>query len=204
MRLFVGLWPSHEAIAQLGAAVEEIRSGPAASGSDRVRWTAPTQWHLTLAFLGEVSDDHLPQLRRRLARTAARRHAPTLEFSGAGRFGDRVLFARVGGDTHALRLLAGSVTAAVRRSGLPVDERPYRAHLTLARGLPGSDLRPLVAALAGFRGRPWVAQDLALVHSRLAAGPGGRAVYEIIGRWPLAADTADGGPPHRPPDRRID
>ena len=83
------------------------------------------------------------------------------------------------------RALAASVGAAARRCGIAVDDRPYRPHLTLARGRPGADLRPAVDALRDFtgsRGRP---TTLHLVRSRLGAGPGGTAAHEVIATWPL-------------------
>ena len=73
-----------------------------------------------------------------------------------------------------LRALAASVGAAARRCGIAVDDRPYRAHLTLARARPGTDLRPAVDALHDFAGTTWTADALHLVRSRLGAGPGGR------------------------------
>ena len=180
MRLFVALWPPPDAVSELLAAVDEIRTE-----APDLRWTAPEQWHLTLAFLGEVADERRPELEERLAR-AASRHAPlTLRFAGGGRFGSRVLFTRVDGDHEPLTRLAASVGAAARRSRIPVDDRPYRPHLTLARGRPGSDLRPAVEALAGFTGSSWTADALHLVRSRLGAGEGGTAAHEIVGTWPL-------------------
>jgi 2'-5' RNA ligase len=88
-----------------------------------------------------------------------------------------------GGDD--LRRLAASVTAGARRCGIVADDRPYRPHLTLARSRDGADLRPAVAALAGFAGSPWTADMLHLVRSRLGAGPGGTALHEVVGMWPL-------------------
>jgi 2'-5' RNA ligase len=217
VRAFVALIPSAAALAELADAVAPVRAA-----HPDLRWTPPTQWHLTLAFLGEIDDGVLPELTERLAR-AARRHPPaTLALAGGGRFGDRVLWTRVQlvagelrispgesrvpprrvahsgtvssasghgaprGGVDALRRLAGSVTAAARRSGIAVDVRPYRPHLTLARGREGADLRPAVAALAGFAGSPWAADELHLVRSRLGAGPGGTAVHEIVETWPLS------------------
>ena len=81
--------------------------------------------------------------------------------------------------------LAGSVTAAARRSGIAVDDRPHRPHLTLARSREGAELRPVVAALADFAGTPWTADALHLVLSRLGAGPGGTAAHEVIETWRL-------------------
>ncbi|MGH3821641.1 MAG: RNA 2',3'-cyclic phosphodiesterase [Pseudonocardiaceae bacterium] len=183
MRLFVALVPPAEA-------VEELRSATAglpalASG---LRWTRPEQWHVTLVFLGEVGevgDDTVDELTRRLSRAASRHSPLSLAFGGSGRFGHRVLWTAVQGDRDGLRRLADSAGAAARRSHLPVEHRPYRAHLTLARAGPGTDLQPLVTRLAPWQGSPWTAKALYLVRSRLGAAPEGRALHEPIGWWPL-------------------
>ena len=178
MRLFVALVPPASALAELDAAVAPVRAA-----HPDLRWTPAAQWHLTLAFLGEVDEGTLPDLTVRLAR-AAHRHPPvSLSLAGGGRFGDRVLWTRVRGGVDGARRLAVSVTAAARRCGITLDERRWRPHLTLARGR--TDLRPVVEALRGFAGSPWTAEELHLVRSRLGAGPGGTAAHEVVVSWPL-------------------
>ena len=149
MRAFVALIPPTAVLAELAAAL-----APVQAARPDLRWTPDAQWHLTLAFLGEIDEGVLPDLTTRLARAARRHPPPELALSGAGRFGDRVLWTRVRGE---LRALAASVGAAARRCGIAVDDRPYRAHLTLARARPGTDLRPAVDALRDFAGTPWTA-----------------------------------------------
>jgi 2'-5' RNA ligase len=214
MRAFVALIPPAPALAELAEAVAPLRAA-----HPGLRWTPPEQWHLTLAFLGEVDEGVLPDLAERLAR-AARRHTPmTLAFAGGGRFGDRVLWTRVvdpperescvparrvvrsgtasaaspyrgpGDGTGGLRRLAASVGAAARRCRIPVEDRPYRAHLTLARARGGTDLRAAAALLSGFTGSPWVADALHLVQSRLGAGPGGTAAHDVVRTWPLGGNA---------------
>jgi 2'-5' RNA ligase len=180
MRLFVAVTPPPEALDELRAATAAMRSA-----HPELRWSLPAQWHLTLAFLGEVGDEARADLSARLGRTAARHPPMRLALQGAGRFGDRVLWTRVAGDLVELRGLAASVRAAARRAGVEVEVRPYRPHLTLARGRDGVDLKPVVAALAGFAGCTWTAAELHLVHSRLGAGPGRTSRYEPLASWPL-------------------
>ena len=181
LRLFVALVPPADALDELAAAVEALRAPPG------LRWTRPEQWHVTLAFLAEVDDRTREALTPRLERVAHRHAPPTLALAGGGRFGRQVLWTRVDGDRAALRRLADAVRAAARRCGLPVDARPYRPHLTLARASrPATDLTPLAAALDGFAGRPWSASDLHLVRSVLGAGPGRTAHHEPVASWPLS------------------
>jgi 2'-5' RNA ligase len=191
MRLFVAVWPPPGAVDELTRALAGVRSaGPA------LRWTTPEQWHLTLAFLGDVADDRRPELERRLARVAARHHPVALRLSGAGRFGNRVLVVKLSGDIPAMKRLAASTGAAARRAGIPVPDRPYRPHLTLARtGSTGADdLRPLAARLAAFESTPWTAAGFDLVQSRLGAGPGRRAEYRTVVSWPLRSQPPGDAP----------
>lgn len=181
MRLFVAVTPTPESLAEARAVVE-----PLSPSWPQLRWTPFEQWHLTLAFLGEVGERELGDLTDRLARVATR-HAPlALQLAGAGRFGSRVLWLGVRGDTTGLRRLAESVRAAARRSRIEVEDRPYRPHLTLARVRdPRVDLRSAVAALAEFTGRTWTADRLQLIRSHLGKGPGGTARHELLLSWPL-------------------
>jgi RNA 2',3'-cyclic 3'-phosphodiesterase len=213
VRTFVALIPPAGALAELADAV-----APLHEAHPDLRWTPPTQWHLTLAFLGDVDEGRVPELTERLDRAAHRYPPLRLVLAGGGRFGDRVLWTRVlpapaddrelsiptrrvvrvGTPSRAskhgqssqpaegLRRLAASTAAAARRSGMGVDQRGYRPHITLARSRPGADLRPAVAQLAGFTGSPWTADALHLVRSRLGAGPGGTAAHDVVGTWRLA------------------
>jgi 2'-5' RNA ligase len=180
VRLFVALTPPPDVVTELWTASEALRNE-----QPGLRWALPDQWHLTLAFLGEVGEGATSDLVARLGRVAGRHPPLVLSLGGAGRFGNRVLWTRVRGETDGLRRLAASARAAARRARVPVEDRPYRAHLTLARARDGADLRPAVAALNGFEGRAWTVDRLHLVRSHLGAGPGGTARHAPHASWPL-------------------
>src|SRR5215469_16009968 len=153
MRLFVAVVPPDAALAELEQAVAPLRAA-----APELRWTGIASWHLTLAFLGEVREELLPDLRARLER-AARRHPPQrLAIAGGGAFPSarraQVLWAGIAADGKALAALADSVAAGARRAGAPPPgrHRRYRAHLTLARCRVAADVSQLSAALGDFSG----------------------------------------------------
>ncbi|MFF2505030.1 RNA 2',3'-cyclic phosphodiesterase [Streptomyces sp. NPDC058067] len=185
MRLFAAVVPPDAALAELGRAADRLRDVPAA---DELRWTGRDGWHFTVAFYGEVPDETVPELSRRLERAAARTPSFPLALRGGGHFGNRALWVGATGDVETLGRLAERAGAAARKAGLETEEhRRYRAHLTLARGGGAVDLRPFAAALDTFAGQEWTVGELALIRSRLPRSGvrGERPRYEKVGGWPL-------------------
>ncbi|MFJ8132800.1 RNA 2',3'-cyclic phosphodiesterase [Streptomyces hydrogenans] len=186
MRLFAAVLPPAGPLAELGAVVDALHALP---GAEALRWTSRPGWHFTLAFMGEVEDALLPELRTRLARAAHRTPPFGLRLHGGGHFGRRALWTGAAGELDALRLLAERADAAARRTGIPMEEhRRYQAHLTIARARgEGVPLTPFVAALDGFEGTRWEVGGLALVRSNLPVGgvPGEGPRYETVEAWPL-------------------
>ncbi|MGW4055429.1 RNA 2',3'-cyclic phosphodiesterase [Streptomyces sp. NPDC004779] len=186
MRVFAAVLPPAGALAELGAVVDGLHALP---GAGELRWTSRPGWHFTLAFMGEVDDALLPELRTRLARAAHRTPPFGLRLHGGGHFGRRSLWTGAAGDLDAMRLLAERADAAARRTGIPMEEhRRYQAHLTLARSRDGGvPLTPFLDALGGFEGARWRVGELALVRSNLpvAGVPGERPRYETVDAWPL-------------------
>ena len=214
---------AREDLAAAVAETREVRAVVGDDGA-ALRWVEPARWHLTLAFLGDVPESRVPGLIGRLERAAGRMAPFSLRFSGGGRFGDRVLWAGVRGgrkpraagrpssasqgpgpkggpkgpvdlDLRALRGLAGTVSAAARKSGIALEDRPYRAHLTLARAAAGASLASWAAALATYEGPAFRVSSVALVRSTL--GP--RPSYDVVAEFPLStARPARGKTPAAP------
>ncbi|MFE7582817.1 RNA 2',3'-cyclic phosphodiesterase [Streptomyces gardneri] len=194
MRLFAAVLPPAEQLAELGHVIDTLHRLP---GADRLRWTSRPGWHLTLAFMGEVDEELLPELRVRLARAAHRTPPFPLRLHGGGHFGRRALWTGVAGDLDELRLLAERADAAARRAGVAMEEhRRYQAHLTLARARTDeTDLRPFLDTLHTFEGSRWQVAELALVRSRLPVSGvrGEQPRYETLDAWPLEGGEARSG-----------
>ncbi|HEX6257476.1 MAG TPA: RNA 2',3'-cyclic phosphodiesterase [Euzebyales bacterium] len=179
MRLFAAVDVPTGARASLDAAVAPLRDR-----HDAVRWIPARNWHITLAFLGELTTAQ--RLRTQVALgMAARASAPCdLTLDGTlGRFGDRVLWAHVVHD-DALTALAAAVRGGVDAAGVTIDPRPFRAHLTIARGRRGRAV-PRVGNLGHGTGLPvsWTVATLVLYASRPTSS-GSR--YRSVAAWPLA------------------
>lgn len=130
MRLFFALELPSDIQAALG------RLKPNDDNRD-YRWVDPALLHLTLAFLGEQSEDKLPLLLQIASDAAVASRAGTLRLGTAGSFGSRraprVLWVDLDGDLEALIGLQGRVSDGLQRAGFPVEERPFAPHITLAR-----------------------------------------------------------------------
>ncbi|MFB4422778.1 RNA 2',3'-cyclic phosphodiesterase [Streptomyces sp. QL37] len=184
-RLFAAVLPPEPAADELARALGPLHAIP---GAVDLRWTARAGWHYTLAFLGNVDEELLPELYTRLERAAHRTGPFPLRIHSGGRFDGRALWAGAEGGLDALRLLAERAHAAARRTGIPMEEhRRYTPHLTLARSRVPTDLTPYTAALEGFEGMSWEAGELSLVRSNppVDGVPGEQPRYEVVRAWPL-------------------
>ncbi|MET9956859.1 RNA 2',3'-cyclic phosphodiesterase [Streptomyces sp. NPDC006339] len=179
VRLFIALAPPDDAKDELA---QELR--PAYEAYPGLRWNRIEDWHITLAFLGELPVTSVPLLTAPLASLAATHPPVELALRGSGHFDERVLWSGIDGDLDGLRLLAAEVRTLVKRCGIPFEDRPLRPHLTLARARRGdhSSLPAVAAGLTDFTGRPWPAERLHLVGSNVGRGPG-PIRYRDIESW---------------------
>ncbi|MFE5539067.1 RNA 2',3'-cyclic phosphodiesterase [Streptomyces sp. NPDC056492] len=181
-RVFIALAPPDDAKEELA---RELR--PSYRTHPDLRWNRIEDWHITLAFLGELPVSAVPLLRPPLAALAAAHRPLELALRGSGHFDQRVLWSGVDGEIEGLHLLTSRVRAVVRECGIAFEERPLRPHLTLARSRrsdPSSTLE-VAATLAEFAGRTWRAERLHLVGSNIGRGPG-PIHYRDIESWEFA------------------
>ncbi len=176
MRLFVAV--------RLPDPITELLATLPHPDHQRLRWTTPAQWHVTLRFLGEVDEpggvvDALDAGLSGVGAVDAVLGPATEWFPGR-----RVLHVPVTG----LDDLAGRVRALTARWGRG-DEPRYAAHVTLAR-VGGQGRGPV-----GLRGTPvaghFAVDRIAVMASLLGAGP---AVYDVLGTVPLDRLAGPAGP----------
>ncbi|MGE6628825.1 RNA 2',3'-cyclic phosphodiesterase [Bacillus sp. NPDC077027] len=100
------------------------------------KWTAPSDYHVTLVFLGAIADEPLCHVTKLLDQTASQIAAFPLEIQHLGIFGTaerpRVFFAEPN-ENKALMMLREKIKQAVLQTGHPVEARPFHPHMTIAR-----------------------------------------------------------------------
>jgi RNA 2',3'-cyclic 3'-phosphodiesterase len=170
---------------EISSALRATLEGPLdglASLSESIRVNPVDRMHLTLHFLGHLPIPKVEELSSRLVPIVDSHHPIQLLARGVGAFPSlgraQVLWAGIiGTDLPRLIALQADLGGGLRQAGLPVEDRRFRPHLTLARVQ-----RPLRAP-ERQRLQDWFAAwqdvdlgDLAvtevrLMRSQLGAGP---------------------------------
>lgn len=166
-RLFIAVWPQAAVRTELQAWLRRWRwpAGAAVVAGERL--------HLTLHFLGQVPLARLPMLEAAMAEAAAGAAPCELAFERVEHWPHGLVVLRAPADSAPLARLHAALAANLRRIGLPLEARPYRPHVTLARRAAGAQ------APAGVPQRCWAVDHCALVHSERG--------YRDLLRCPLGA-----------------
>ena len=131
------------------------------------RWIDPGNLHLTLRFIGEITEDLAADVDEAMGRLRARRF--TLRIAGTGIFGGNrphTLWVGVERDPDLVRL-HDKIEHALIRAGIAPEPRRFAPHVTLAR-LRDPELDKLgyfLAAHALFRADPLPVDRFSLIAS---------------------------------------
>lgn len=102
-----------------------------------LKWVSPDNFHLTVKFLGEIPENTLDDVFSAVAEAASEAKCFDLAFKGVGVFGNpvnpRVVWASISEGSKEMADLASSVESRLAKCGFPEEDRPFKAHLTLAR-----------------------------------------------------------------------
>jgi 2'-5' RNA ligase len=136
-------------------------------GVPGARWSAPENLHITLRFIGEVSETVASDIDGVLEGLSA---APfTLTLKGCGSFGSKEPHSLWVGlaPCPALLHLVQRVETALQRMGLAAETRKYTPHVTLARlkQAPASRVNGYLADHALFTAGPFEVRSFGLYSS---------------------------------------
>jgi 2'-5' RNA ligase len=192
VRLFVAAEPSEQVRASAAASVARLRDRLDSAGAGGgLRWVPANHLHLTVWFMGEVSEARAGAVLDAI-RPALDVPAFDLHLAGFGVFPPsgppRVLWMGVTGGLEELAAAHDQVGARLAPWGFPPEARAYSAHLTVARikeapkGAARAALRQVIADQPADAGLCRIGQ-LTVFRSRTS--PKG-ALYEPLLRVPLS------------------
>jgi 2'-5' RNA ligase len=173
VRLFFAVWPEVETRERITQAARALRLQPEADAA------APNNYHMTLAFVGEVAAAQVPILQQ----IGGTRRIPAFSV----RFDvyeywpkPAVIVAAAREIPSSLELLWQELHRELAERQWALKPKRLRPHVTLARKVCQE---PVLQAMSPF---VWRAGAFSLVRSGME---GAQSVYTVVDTWPLLDET---------------
>jgi RNA 2',3'-cyclic 3'-phosphodiesterase len=154
-----------------------------------LKWVEPNNIHLTLKFLGEISDELAAEVCQ-ITKMVAREHQKfDLEIGSVGSFGGRsakVVWVGVGKGTEESLALQDDLNDLLTPLGYPKEQREFSPHLTLCRvnhPIAGIKMGEAIAQFSRLKLGSIAAESLCVYQSQLTpTGPN----YTLLASYKLA------------------
>ncbi|MEN6508755.1 MAG: RNA 2',3'-cyclic phosphodiesterase [Smithella sp.] len=186
IRAFLAIEPPEDILQAMSRLQEKLKR----EVSGKISWTRPEGRHLTLKFFGDVSMEDVDKISAAVQNRVASGLSLNLKVEKPGVFPDarkpRILWCGMAGDVVQLSVLQKQLDTDFDALGFPKEDRPFRAHLTLARIKDPRGVSGIGEALAkqgAFTAGEFVCRELILFQSQLT--PQG-AIYTKLAAFPTA------------------
>ena len=149
-----------------------------------IRWMAPDNIHLTLAFLGDVRPEDIVRIREALSGAVMNVSPFFLSARGLGAFPGlsrpRVIWTGIGEDVGCLEALSRDLNDQLESTGFSTEKRRFAGHLTMGRArekVNAIGLMDCVKEMKDFETRRFAVNEAVLMKSDLRpVGP----VYSVL------------------------
>lgn len=169
IRVFFALWPAPTIQKQLGHIARSLK--PMCGG----RSVQTQNIHLTLAFLGNIDINRLPELQLAASRISA--HSFNFLISEIDYWKrNKIIYAKAKRFPPELYLLAASLSDALTEADFKFDQHTFKPHITLLRQAKNATKNDLTRPIQ------WRAKEWCLLQSKLTLKG---ANYTPLGCWPL-------------------
>jgi 2'-5' RNA ligase len=177
LRLFTGLEVPADVRLELG-----LLQG----GVWGARWIEPSDYHITLRFIGDIDERSAEEVRHALEQVDI--ESFTLRLQGAGAFGGedpRSIYVKVA-ECAGLKRLQSSLERVCKSLGLAGESRKFLPHVSLARlkRADAGEVQRFIARHNLFHSRPFDVDRFVLFSSRPSRGGG---PYGIVDSFELRA-----------------
>lgn len=198
VRAFVALDLSLDVVRRMTEAQQQMRRAAETAGW-KVAWVQPTQFHLTLKFLGNVRAQMTGLIADRLATLAVDRRAFDVEAVGAGAFpdaiGPRVLWIGIREGSASsdsggpIARLTADIEQSMEDLGFAREKRAFHAHVTVGRVKESTPNAGVLEPFANLSFGTCRVRDLVLYQSVLRSGG---SEYRPLARIPFAQSSSPG------------
>ncbi len=168
-RLFFALWPNDNVRQAINEATQPIIQ------TTDGKIIPFENWHITLAFLGDVNMPIKQCVQQIAATVQGSRFSLSLDQMGHWSK-SRILWLGVQQAPDSLQNLVNNLQNGLLSCDYRPDSRPFQIHLTLMRKAGRVNTLPAIKPII------WLVEDFCLVRSNLEDGG---ARYEVIARWEL-------------------
>lgn len=155
-----------------------------------VRWVRADNIHITIVFMGNISEDDFIPIGEAVSKTCKRYGSFNVTLTGSGIFGSlrnpRVLWIGLDGDLTRMSYFRSSLQKNLKPFGIKEENRRFKPHLTLGRFRKGTgsvaEMDEILSEYQNITSPTCAVEELILFKSELK--PGG-AVYSTLEAWPL-------------------
>ncbi len=167
-RLFFALWPNEKVRKELSKVTNQFKD-------ENLRLTKNSNLHITLAFLGQVSEQDQAELIEKTNSIRSSAFSLTLDSIGFWK-NPGILWIAPEVMPEVLNDLVVQLQSIIKQQGLNVDERLYKPHVTIAR-----KVKQFTVPKEKFH-IPWSVISFALVISRSSESG---VEYHVVQEWTL-------------------
>lgn len=184
MRLFVGIEFPEEVVYELLRVQHKLHSI-----TKRGRFVPKANLHLTLQFLGEVSEQEFGTIVQALQKSAQYHNAFLLRLKCVGSFSNkapfRVVWVGIDGDIPRLTNLQKELSISLTAAGFLQEKRSYQPHITLGRDVEFIEKASFEKYSQALVQVPFLVDQFSLMESKIESG---RLVYRSLYSFPLGCN----------------
>lgn len=183
MRLFIGIEVPEAQKRSVEKAIQQLRMA-----LPNAKWVPRENWHVTLKFLGEVTDERVPEVseigRGAASKTALFSTLLTEIGSFPSKTRTRVLWVGLQDPDHTMAHLAARLEKKLGKAKFRQESRDFHPHLTLARFRVPERIADVIADSGPyeFDQTPFEVGKVVLFRSNLSRAG---AKYEQVENWSL-------------------
>ena len=187
MRVFIAIDIDDKIRKSIADLQKQIASKVSVKQGD-LKWVEPNNIHLTLKFLGEITDEQLTEVKE-ITETITQAHQKfNLEIESIGSFGGRsakIVWVGAGNGKNELLALQKDLDTLLEQAGFPKEEREFSAHLTLCRvnhPMAGVKIGEAIKQFSNLKLGQIAADAVRIYQSQLTPqGP----IYTMLGEFKL-------------------